>query len=97
MQMGNVVAAVKVVINEDLPVAVEAVRATFEEAYRREIQRRYALHQSAQEIHQRRGLRVETHKDKRFPHFYAHRNQSVPRAVERAHALKLRCTLQCAV
>ena len=97
MQVRNVIAAVEVVVDEDLPVAVQAVRPALEEVQRAEIERRNSLHQPAQEIRQGRGFRIEVDEDELLPGFHAHGQQSVLRAIEGADAFELRRALQRAV
>src|SRR5882762_1171405 len=97
VQVRNVVATIKIIVDEDLPVACNVVDLAVKEVQLAKAERLAALHQSTQETAQWFGLWIEVDEDKRFPGFHLYRKQSVFLAVKVLHALELRHSLQRAV
>src|SRR5262249_396710 len=67
VQVGNVVAAVEVVVDEDLPVALDDPFAPLGEMERADLQRRELTHQLAEEIVERPRVEVEVEEDELLP------------------------------
>ena len=91
------VAAVEIVVDEDLPVAVEGVGSALEEVQGAEVERSNAGSKPAQKFCQRRGVGIEIDEDELLPGFDLDRNQPILRAVEAADAFELGRALERAV
>ena len=74
MQVGNVVSAVEVVIDVDLPVAMDVVTSAVEVVQFADVKGRDPINQSAKKFLERRRLWIEIHKDKAFPGLDADRD-----------------------
>lgn len=87
--VGNVIAAVEIIVDVHFPVAVERVDAAIEEVqFFGEFQRRDEYGNFAEKFCQRRGLAIEIDENKIFPGVDAHGNESVIGAIEIADALE---------
>src|ERR1035441_6939953 len=95
--MGHVISAVEVIIDVDLPVAMYVVAPPVEVVQLADSEGRNALGEAAEELLQRRGLRVEVHEHKALPGFDLDGNQTVLRAIKVLHAIGLRHALERAV
>src|SRR5579871_3410532 len=95
--MRNVIAAIEVVVDEHLPVAMNVVGAAIEIVQLADAQRRDSLDQASEKFRQRPGMAVEIDEDKTFPGFDANRYQPVLPAIEILHAFELRHAFQGAI
>src|SRR3974390_2482913 len=87
--MRNVIAPVEVVIDIDLPVAVERVDAAIKVMeFFGELRRRDERGDPAQKLVERRGFAVEIDEDEVLPGGHANGNEAVVFAVKIAHALQ---------
>src|SRR5215470_62758 len=87
VQMGHVIAAVQVVVDEYFPVAGDFVRSAIEVAQLGEIKWFAPLYKTAQKVPQRLRLRVQTYEDEGFPSVDLDGNQSVVLALEILYAI----------
>src|SRR6516164_6599829 len=87
--MRHMVSAVQVVVDVDLPVAVNVVSAAIKELQPADPERRNALHDSPEKFVQRRSFRIEVHEYETLPHFDSDRHKAVVRAAEVLHAFEL--------
>src|ERR1700728_4437391 len=90
MKMRDVVAAVKIVIDKDLPVAMDVVGAAVEVVKLADGERRDALYESSERCGERRRVIIEINEDEAFPGFRANGNKAILRAVEILESLELR-------
>src|SRR5713226_1215052 len=97
VQVGDVVAAVQIVVHIDLPIALQRVGAALEKAQFAEAERLDQGHQPAEKLPQRFRLRVEIDEDKVLPDFRANGKQSILRPVKIADAFELRNAFESAV
>src|SRR5271157_386567 len=98
MGVGNVIAAVEVIVHVNFPVAIEGVNAAIEKVELfGELQRSGERRNFAEEILQRRGLAVEIDEEEVFPGVEAHGNEAVIGAAEIADAFELHHALQGAI
>ena len=95
--MRDVVSAVEIVIDEHLPVASHRVHAALEEMQSRKFKRRHPRTSPPRKSSERRSMRIEIDEDELLPRRALNGDQPVLRAIETAHAFKLRCALQRAV
>src|SRR5215813_11056448 len=92
--MWNVVPAVKVVIDEYLPVTVNVIRLAREILQVSKTEWCDTLHDSAQKVRQRACFRIKIHKDQRLPCIHVHRNQTVILALKILYTIELRHPLE---
>src|SRR6266404_4829639 len=98
MGVGDVIAAVEVVVDVDLPVAMERVDPAVEVAQLfRELQGSDEFGNGAEERAKRYGLRSKIDEDEIFPGVDADGHESVLRAVEIADAVEFDHALEGAV
>ena len=86
MQVRHVVAAVQVVVDEHLPVAVEHIPPALDPLQRRQPKRRDARNQVGAEERVERSTGIDADENPRLPHADRQRHQPVRGAVEVAHA-----------
>src|SRR5207249_5694543 len=94
VKMGHVVSAIEIVVDKNLPVAMNVVAPAIEEVQLADPQRRPALDQSAKELLQRHRLLIKVRENKALPSAHSNRHQAVLRTVEVLHAIELRHSLQ---
>src|ERR1700682_4305138 len=92
--MRNVISAIEIIVDEDLPVAMDVVGGAVEEVQLADSERRDAFDQASEEFLKRRSLWVEIYKDKTFPYLNAHRNQTVLSPLKVLDPLELRHAFQ---
>ena len=74
VKMGHVVSAIEIVVDKNLPVAMNVVAPAIEEVQLADPQRRHALHQSAKELLQRHRLRIKVRENKALPSAHSNRH-----------------------
>src|ERR1035437_462637 len=84
------ISAIQVVIDVDLPVAVNVIGPAVEVVQLADAQRHNALDQTAEKLLQGRSLGIEVHEHKALPGFNADWNQAVLTAIKVLHAIELR-------
>src|SRR5580700_5134457 len=87
--MGNVITTVEVVIDEDLPVAMNIVGSAIEVVQFADAERCKSLDKTAEKIGERHGVVVEVHEDEALPGFDSNGYQAILCAVEILHTFKL--------
>src|SRR5215469_2205213 len=97
MKMRDVIAAVEIVVDVNLPVAVELIDATLKKMQRAQVEGCHASHKTAEKIVERGGVSIEVDENKMLPGLDAHRHETVLGAVEIAYAIKIGCALQRSV
>src|SRR5579862_2153084 len=80
--MRHVISAVEIIVDVDLPVAVDVVSPAIKIMKLADAERSDALHQSAKKFLQRRSLRIEIYEHKTFPGFDADGKQTVLSAIK---------------
>src|SRR5215470_4271388 len=90
VQVRNVIAAIEIVVDEDLPIACNVVNLALKKVELAKSQRLAPLHQSGQEIFEPFRLRIKVHEDKDLPSFDFYRNKTIFLALEIFHAIELR-------
>jgi len=96
--VGNVVAAVEIVVHIDLPIALQRVDTTVEEfKFPAELKRCNEFGNFAEKILERTGFAVEIDVDEIFPSVDGDRDESVFGAIEIADAVKFDHTFERAV
>jgi len=96
--VGDVVAAVEIVVQVDFPVAIQRVDAAVEIFhFFGELQRGDDFRNPAEKILQRRGAPVQIHEHKILPGVHLDGNEAIFRAVEIADAFKLDHTFESAI
>ena len=88
--MRNVVSAVKIVVDEDLPVAGDVVGPRGEIMQLTNGQGCDSPHQSTKKVTQRSSFRVEIDEHEFFPNVSLYRNQAILLTVEIIDAIELR-------
>ena len=98
MQVGHVVAAVEVVVDEHFPVAVEDVVTPVEPVQAAEVEAAYLRHQvGAEVLLDRRAFGCDAHEHPVLPGARRHRDEAVRRRIEVAHVLEGRRCLERAL
>src|SRR5258708_2941745 len=97
MKERHVVAAVEVVVDEDLPVAMELVLAALEERELGETKGQNVRCEAAEVRVERGGGRIEVAQDEVLPRADAQRDEAVVFAIEALDPLELRRRLERAV
>ena len=98
VRVGDVIAAVEIVVDVDFPVAIKRVDAAVEEMkFFGQFKRGDELRDYAERIAQGHGMAVEIDKHEIFPSVHANRDQTVVCAVEVADAVKLDHAFQRAI
>ena len=82
VQMGYVVAAIEIVIDEDLPVAMDVESATVEVMKFADAEGGNAFSQAAEKVGERHCIIVEVDEDEALPGFDSYGNQTVLRAIK---------------
>src|SRR5215469_13347781 len=95
--MRHVVSAVEIVVNEYLPIAVDVIGAPVEEMQLADAEGSDSLYQTAEELHERHGIRIEIHKHKALPVIDANGRQTILGAVEVLNTIKFRHALERSV
>jgi hypothetical protein len=87
--MGDVIAAVEIVVDVDLPVAIQGIDAAIEVSeLLRELQRGDEFRNGAEEFAKRGGLGIEIDEDEIFPGVYGDGDKTILRAIEIADAVE---------
>src|SRR5258708_30738733 len=89
MKVRDVIPAVEIIVDEDLPVAIDVVGAAIEVMQIADAEESDALGESAEKLGQGRGVIVEIDEDKTLPGFNANGNQAILGAVKILDAFKL--------
>ena len=98
VQRGNVVAAIQIVIDENLPIAVERVMPLLQPEQVVETKALDAGQQiRAEKSVERRAASVDLDEDPFLPQTNLDRNETIHGRVEIAHAGKIRCSFQLAL
>ena len=98
MGVGDVIAAVEIVVDVDFPIAIEGVDAAIEVLeLLRELQRSDEFGNGAEEFAKWGGLRIEIDENEIFPGVDADRDEAVLRTIEIADALEFDHALEGAV
>src|SRR5207248_1820791 len=97
MQMRDVIAAIEIVIYENLPVALDDPLAAAGKMQRIQFQRLETRNQLAKIFLQRGRVRIEINEDEFFPDIHVQRQQTVLAAVEVADAIELWNSLERAI
>src|SRR5438270_3304452 len=87
--MRNVIATVKIVVDENFPVAVDVVGAPVEIMQLADAERCYPLNQPTQKVGKRRGVLIQIHKNEALPCIDSNWDQTIFRAIEILHTLEL--------
>src|SRR5260370_1317768 len=88
--VGNVIAAVEIVVDVDLPVAIEGIDAAIEVLQLlRELQRGDEFRNGAEEFAKRGGLGIEIDENEIFPGVDADGDEAILRAIEIADSIEL--------
>src|SRR6266478_12499 len=95
--MRDVIAAIEVVVDVDLPVAGDVVFLAIEEVQFAQAQGLTTSHQATQEITQRLGLKIEIDEYEGLPDLRLHRDQTVIATLEILHTDEFRHSFQGAV
>ena len=96
--VGDVIAAVEIVVDVDFPVAIEGVDAAIEVLeLLRELQRGDEFRDGAEEFAKRGGLGIEIDEDEIFPGVDANGDEAILRAVEIANTVELEHAFEGAV
>src|SRR5437867_192601 len=98
VRVGNVVAAVKIIVHVDFPVTVQRIDAAVEVfQFFLQLQRRDQLRNLSEEFQERDGASVQIDENKILPGVHLDRHESVFRAIEIADALELHHAFERAI
>jgi hypothetical protein len=89
VKIRNVISAVEVVVDKDLPVAMNVVSATVEVVELADSERGDTLDEPAKKFIQRNRVGIEVYKDEAFPCLNANGQEAVLRAIEVLDTLEL--------
>src|SRR5579863_3408306 len=92
--MGYVVSTVKIVVDEDFPVAIDVVGSAIEVVQFADAERRDAFDKAAKKIREGRGVIVEVDEDKALPGFDSNWNEAVLSAIKIFDPFEFRHPLQ---
>ena len=97
VHVGNVIAAIEIVIDEHLPIALDSVGAALEKLKLSELEGPYALDQAAEKDVEAGQGRVEVHPDELFPRLHPSLHEAVLALLEVGDTVKIRYAFQRAV
>src|SRR6267154_4138872 len=92
--MRNVISAVEIIVDKDLPVAMNVVRGAGEEVKLADAKRPDPLDQSSEKFLKRHSVGIEIYEDEALPYFDANRHQTVLSTIKVLHTFELRHAFQ---